>query len=410
VLLDIKVAGETRQAYGVVIDDRGSIVAPFSDLAGVTQGSALFGSGHREPLAAVFDDDQSLAFSIVRLAQVPEDLTVVAISPAGTTKKGQIVYGLTRGKDGELTRINGTLGEVKGHRSLLVAEQVEVRKVVKGGKSLRWLRHNLVSPPPERGTPILNSQGKMVALHMTVATVSTGKVGLAIDAGHVLELLDRTTGNLRPLTLPKVATGAAPPTGGLEPVPPKSELAKLAESVRVTYEQGEAFGWKATDVDQYAKLQQFARAMTNAGMVREDSTKTQEERDGVGKEFDAVMRKLRSAASPNGYQANEDQINSTNALASKQITKGGDGVFFFGEVIKDTKKNLNERQLFAVRMIGTDAVVLLPISRGAEMLTPKSRWLVMGVRPAATTAPVMLDGVERQVFYVFCKALLRMAE
>jgi len=410
VSLDIKVAAETRHAYGVVIDDRGSIVAPFSDLAGMTQGSSLFGSGHRESLAAVFEDDQSLALSIVRLAQVPNDLAVVVISPAGTTKKGQIAFGLIRGKDGELTRINGTLGEVKEHRSLLVAEQVEVRKVVGGGKSLRWLRHNLVSPPPERGTPILNSQGKMVALHMTVATVSTGKVGLAIDAGHVLELRDRTTGNLRPLALPKVATGAAPPTGDLEPAPPKSELAKLAETVRVTYEQGETLGWKATDADQYAKLQQFARAMTDAGMAREDSTKTQEERDEVGKQFDAVMRKLRTAASPNGYRATDNQLNGTNALASKQITKGGNGAFFFGEVIKDTKKNLNERQLFAMRMIGTDAVVLLPISRGAEMLTPKSRWLVMGVRPAATTAPVMLDGVERQVYYVFCKALLRMAD
>jgi hypothetical protein len=237
------------------------------------------------------------------------------------------------------------------------------------------------------GSPLINEKGGVVGISTPLS--STGSDGTAIHVKHVADLLASAGTEVKSFAPDMVAGGdppdVDPPIGPTNPTPdpptvpddpgPSDPRELTVEAIVKLHQQCKEAGWRAADRDQYAVLQELARAITIAKQVEEDETQPEPIRVALGLAAQTVLEDLSSTAWPD-----DERLAETNKQAADGLAVEGRPLFGYGRVVgpAGTLNPIDEKPAVILELVGTQQLVILLVTENPSELTNGSRWLLMG--------------------------------
>ncbi|HBJ35799.1 MAG TPA: hypothetical protein DDZ51_13845 [Planctomycetaceae bacterium] len=179
---------------GFVVDDRGTVVTNCHVLVGANEAQAHFANGETADVLGTLVIDEARDIAVVKIASV--DHPAIEISQA-LPRKGEEIVALGAPLGLAFTATRGIVSAIRSEE--------EFSKEFGADRAGTWIQVDAALSPGNSGGPLINDQGKVVAMATLASTGVAQNLNFGISAADIKELITGVwTSTLLPL-----ADGAA---------------------------------------------------------------------------------------------------------------------------------------------------------------------------------------------------------
>ncbi len=300
-----------------------------------------------------------------------------------------------------------TIQGVKTFGELSLAMQKELGdRAIMANDQMQLIVHNRSMSKASFGAPIFSIDGALVALHFCYD--SSNKEGYAIPIVNLDSLSKLDPSKMEPFTTAKPesstftfnksklsgAPSATPPSkSGLAKsnladtktdVPPAATPEKFApgdlriiDQLEAISTQCDAMDWHPKNESDYELVQDYIAKLLETSRVAKDTNIERDRRELIELEKNENLQSISQKFWPE-----DEEIKLVNELAVKTLNEEQGRPFYgYGEVysVPANTKEFDGSAAVLIELIGTNQLVLMPISENMGDLLLKSRWLVLGV-------------------------------
>ncbi len=174
----------------------------------------------------------------------------------------------------------------------------------------------------------------------------------------------------------------------------------LAGKIDALYDECEAFDWTPEGEEEYGKLADIARRVTEAKELDDDD----DQKEAADKSADKVLERLAELD-----WDDSDELEKLNELAVAATVEKDAGIFLAGTVRGVAQ--FNEKPGLMVQIDGSDSFALVVTDKAAGV-SPGSKWLLLGQYDADQGLPFKSpeDGTEGTAFLIRSKALVPLGD
>jgi len=365
--LPLGIGDLAQHGAGFLVDARGWIATNHHIAASITTDARVkTPDGRLLAIEGVVARLPERDLALVKIADPPDDLTLLDVGFDGTPARGEQVYAFGHPYQAEFSLSSGIVSRVLTSQELVDASRQHLVTKIGAPLDMVWIQHDAKISPGNSGGPLLDKQGRVLGVNTFVNVPA--EFGYASHVRYLREMM-------------------AAATGPIEPPPPPQEFVCTvvsSERIRALFAAANGFAWKPTTTEQYEQVAELAKQMTLAKHALLEANSR------PGAPWTLVQNAAQVADQAFAAMRQADwgvaQFTAFNAFSPAQSEQAWQGVVLDGVVWAPTR----QQGVVVMAIHGTQKPLLVQLA-GAAKLPQGSRWLVLGLVTSAT-AQIRIDG------------------
>lgn len=379
--------GQKRTGRGFLPGRRGQVASSYTLVRDATSAVVELSDGRRFEVAGTTDRAPQVSLAILKLREAPPELPALRLNAAADATGDRAAF-IVHGDDVLPVKIARTLPPSSLPPVARPALPVKLRE----SREVLLLEHDIHIARQLDGSPLLDADGRVLGVNIFVG--DRARRGYAIGAKYLARLLEQSSDEkLQPLremvaasdlpdAFPDLPEPGVPRRDDSPDAAPRDERPNVdrfeaaAKHFKQLHRVLAELRWRPENEEQYLGFAEFAATTSLADEVAEilGPRQGQRAKEIIG----AAVADLREAEWPS-----REAMARINKLAAAKLTQPQPpGVFAYGRCISRPEDFGGERidgvPLYAFRLVGTEAVVILPLGEKEREIRLDSQWLILG--------------------------------